>query len=126
MSSAKLFLLIATVNGFCAVGLGAFGSHGLRSRTSEALLGAWHTAVQYHFYHVLALMLVAVLLGRDTSSGVMTISGWLFVAGILLFCGSLYGLALGGPWWLGPITPVGGLCFLAAWLSLSFAVLRGS
>ncbi len=120
----KLFLALAAINGFFAVGLGAFGAHGLKPKLSADLFSAYETAVQYHFYHVLALFGVALLMGRIGEKTWLQTSGWLFVTGMLLFCGSLYALALGGPKWLGPITPIGGLAFLAAWATLFFAALR--
>ncbi len=120
----KVFLSLAALNGFIAVALGAFGAHGLRDRLTEHLLSAWQTAVQYHFYHTLALLAVALLLPRFQFSRLLIASGWLFVAGILLFSGSLYGLALGGPKILGPVTPLGGLCFLLGWLVLFIAVVK--
>lgn len=121
---SKLFLLIASLSGFLAVALGAFGAHGLKGKLADNLFSAFETAVQYHFYHTLALLGVALLLQRLQTSTALSVSGWLFVVGIVLFSGSLYGLALGGSKLLGPITPLGGLCFLAGWISLFVAVLR--
>lgn len=123
-STAKLFLLIASFNGFIAVCLGAFGSHGLRDKLPENLMHAWSTGVQYHFYHVFALALVALVIQQSATSRFLTSSGVLFVVGLLFFCGSLYGLALGGPRWLGPITPLGGLCFMVGWLCLFVGLLK--
>jgi len=122
MQTFNYFLFIAAINGFLAVSLGAFGSHGLKSRLTEQYLGVWQTAVQYHFYHALALCIVGLLWHKSIANGWLNASGYLFVAGIVLFCGSLYGLALGGPRWLGPITPLGGLCFLLGWLCLAVCV----
>ncbi len=113
---AKLFLCLAAANGFTAVALGAFGAHGLKGRLSDTLFSAFETGVQYHFYHSLALLGVAVVLLRTQANQLFTAAGWLFVAGILMFSGSLYALALGGPKWLGPVTPLGGVCFMLAWL----------
>lgn len=120
----RLFLAIAAINGFLAVGLGAFGAHGLKGRLSESLMSAYQTAVQYHFYHTLALFGLALLIQRLGERPLLLTSGWLFVTGMLLFSGSLYWLAFGGPRWLGPVTPVGGLAFLAAWFTLLLAVIR--
>jgi uncharacterized membrane protein YgdD (TMEM256/DUF423 family) len=122
--TAKLFLAIASASGLIAVVLGAFGAHGLKGRLDAAMLSAYETAVQYHFYHTLALLGLAVLMQRVGEKTLIMASGYLFIAGILLFSGSLYALALGGPRWLGPITPVGGLAFMAAWLLLLIAALR--
>jgi uncharacterized membrane protein YgdD (TMEM256/DUF423 family) len=109
-------LVIAAVAGASGVALGAFGAHGLRSRLDEAALAIWHTAVLYHLIHALAL-LALVLFGRATGKSV-TLPAQLFAIGIVLFSGSLYLLALTGSRWLGPVTPLGGVAFLAGWLSL--------
>lgn len=121
---AKLFLAVAAASGFLAVALGAFAAHSLRGRLSASLLSVYETAVQYHFYHTLALFGLALLMQRVGENTLLVSSGYLFLAGIVLFSGSLYAIALGGPSWLGPITPLGGLAFLAAWLLLFTAVIR--
>lgn len=122
--AASLFLLIGALSGFIAVGLGAFAAHGLRDRLEPALLAAFQTGVQYQMYHALVLIGLAALLKNFSAQAWLQASGWLFVAGIVLFSGSLYGLALGGPRWLGPITPLGGLMFLLGWLALVAAAFR--
>jgi uncharacterized membrane protein YgdD (TMEM256/DUF423 family) len=122
----KLYLSIAALSGVLSVMLGAFGAHGLRDKLTPALMSAYQTGVQYQFYHTLALLAVAMLLQRLPQSLWLQISGGLFVIGMLMFSGSLYGLALGGPSWLGPVTPIGGLCFILAWLSLLVVALRMS
>jgi len=122
--TAKLILLVAACNGLIAVGLGAFGAHGLKNKISASLFSAYETAVQYHFYHTLALLAVGLLMLQLGHKTALQISSGFFLAGIVLFCGSLYGMALGGPAWLGPITPLGGLAFLAAWATLLFAVFK--
>lgn len=119
-----MFLLFGALSGFTAVGLGAFAAHGLRERLEPTLLAAFQTGVQYQMYHALALIGLAALFKNATSQTWLQAGGWLFVAGILLFSGSLYGLALGGPRWLGPITPLGGLMFLLGWLALVVAAFR--
>lgn len=124
MVKANIFLFIAALNGFLAVSLGAFGSHGLKSRLTEYHLGIWQTGVQYHFYHALVLCVVGMLWSKTLTSGWLNTAGYLFITGIALFSGSLYWLALGGPRWLGPITPLGGLCFLLGWLCLAVSALR--
>lgn len=121
----RLFLILAGVNGFLAVALGAFGAHGLRSSLATAADGArrlevWHTAAQYHLAHALALGLSAYLCTR-TTAGAATAAGFLFQAGILFFSGSLYALTLTGVKALGAVTPFGGLCFLAGWAALVWA-----
>ncbi len=114
------FLLIGAVAGFLGVGLGAFGAHGLRARISPEMLAVFETGVRYQMYHALALVLVAAVMPR-VSSGLATAAGWSFVAGILLFSGSLYALALTGVPRLGAITPLGGLAFLVGWACLAIA-----
>ena len=85
----------------------------------------YHTAVQYHFWHALALVGVALAWPHLPHSGLwLRSAGWLFVAGLLLFCGSLYALALGAPRQAGVVTPVGGLCFILGWLAVAGAALR--
>lgn len=110
----KLFLIAASALGFLAVALGAFGAHTLKSRLSEDMLAVWQTAVQYQFWHVLALLGVAILF-RFGSSSLLMAAGYSFLIGILLFSGSLYVLALTGVKPLGAITPIGGLAFLVGW-----------
>lgn len=114
----KLFITLASVNGMLAVGLGAFGAHALKNKLDEYSLGVYETAVQYHFYHALALLAVGILAAYQPQSDLLKSSGWLFIVGTVVFCGSLYGLSLSGIRWLGAITPIGGLAFLAGWLCL--------
>lgn len=118
---SKLFLITGSINCFLAVALGAFGAHGLKSSLSAQALQTWNTGVEYHFYHALGLLAIAIIL-RDYPQALM--SGWLMLAGIILFSGSLYALSLSGIKPLGIITPFGGLCFLAAWLWLAISVYR--
>ena len=121
----KLCLTLASLYGLIGVILGAFGAHALRQRLSEDLLRAWQTGVEYQFYHALALLGVGVVLHIGVvSQGWATAAAWLFMLGVLLFSGSLYGLALGGPKLLGPVTPLGGLLLIAGWSCLLVAVLR--
>jgi uncharacterized membrane protein YgdD (TMEM256/DUF423 family) len=120
-----VFLILAGIQGFLAVALGAFGAHGLRSSLANAADGArrlevWQTAAHYHLAHAVALGLVAYLSSR-TSAAAATSAGYLFVAGIVLFSGSLYVLALTGIKVLGAVTPLGGLCFLAGWAAVVWA-----
>jgi uncharacterized membrane protein YgdD (TMEM256/DUF423 family) len=107
---------IAATLCFLAVALGAFGAHALRPKLeANGMVDVWNKAVLYHFLHAIALFILAV--AGSTNRG----AAWLFVAGIVFFSGSLYLLALTNLSWLGPITPVGGLCFLAGWAWLIFA-----
>ena len=119
---AKTFLIIAAINGLLAVAIGAFGAHALKARLAPDLLAIYHTAVQYHFYHLLALSVVGLLLLQWPHSRYFQLSGWLFIAGICLFAGSLYILALTGLRWLGAITPLGGLALIAAWVSMTLGL----
>lgn len=124
---AKIFLSVASASGLTAVVAGAFASHVLREKLGVTQFSAWQTAVQYQFYHALALLVVALLLQqKGLVIGLLHGSGIAFTAGLLLFCGSLYTLALGGPSWVGPITPLGGLCFILGWLLLLISALRGN
>lgn len=116
----RLFWLLGATFAFLGVAAGAFGAHGLRGRVSTDLLAVFETAVRYQMYHALALFAVAALLGAR-ASGAATAAGWLFVLGVLIFSGSLYALVLSGVRWLGAITPLGGVAFLAGWLLLAWA-----
>jgi uncharacterized membrane protein YgdD (TMEM256/DUF423 family) len=104
-----------------AVLLGAFGAHGLKGRVAAAQLEVFHTAVQYHFYHALGLILIGVLGYHIQGSAWLKWSARTMQAGIILFSGSLYLLALTGARWLGMITPIGGVAFIVAWLFLAMA-----
>ncbi|SRR5579883_352968 len=120
----RTFALLGALLAFLAVGAGAFGAHALRERVSPEMLDVFETAARYQMYHALGLLAVAWAAGR-WPGGATTAAGWLFFAGIVLFSGSLYGLSLSGLRWLGAITPLGGLAFLAGWLALAWAVWRG-
>lgn len=117
-----VFMAIAALSGLTAVVLGAAASHALRAKLSEPLFNALQTGIQYQFYHTLALLMVALLMFQMPGRWLL-ISGWLFVAGIILFSGSLYLLALTGQPFFGPITPLGGMCLMAGWLSLAVAAI---
>ncbi|MCB1665882.1 MAG: DUF423 domain-containing protein [Pseudomonadales bacterium] len=119
-----LFLVLAGINGFIAVSLGAFAAHGLKNALSPDLLATFQTGVQYHMYHALALLGVGVLSLHFPNQALLKTSGYLFMAGIVLFSGSLYVLALSGIRWLGAITPLGGVAFLAGWALLAWSMLR--
>ena len=122
---SKLCLTAGAVFGLIAVLLGAFGAHGLRNRLSDDLLRAWQTAVEYQFYHALALLALGLVIHSGVGSASLgSVAGFCFIAGVLMFSGSLYGLALGGPKLLGPVTPLGGLFLIAGWGCLLVAVLR--
>ena len=114
------YLTLTALNGLLAVGLGALGAHALNDRLlARNMLNAWHTASVYQLTHAVAALAVAALAslapGRRTS---LSRIGWCWITGALLFSGSIYILALGGPRWLGPVTPLGGLAFMAGWILL--------
>jgi uncharacterized membrane protein YgdD (TMEM256/DUF423 family) len=114
------FLFWAAVFGFIGVAMGAFGAHGLKHILSEHLLDVYKTAVSYQMWHALALGLVAAL----PTHRLLCWAGWLLVAGIVLFSGSLYLLAIFNIGWLGMVTPFGGVAFLSAWGLLAFVALQ--
>lgn len=112
---AKIFITLAALSGMLAVAFGAFGAHALKNRLDDYAMGVFETAVQYHFYHSLALLAVGVIALQQPQTALLKSSGWLFLLGIVVFSGSLYLLSLSGLKWLGAITPLGGLAFIAAW-----------
>jgi len=116
----RLFFGLGCVSAFVAVALGAFGAHGLRSRIVPDMLSVFEIGVRYQMYHALALLALGAVAGR-LPGGLVATSGWLFVLGTLLFSGSLYAMSLTGQRWLGAVTPLGGLAFLAAWATLAWA-----
>jgi uncharacterized membrane protein YgdD (TMEM256/DUF423 family) len=124
MPTERLFLLIAAIFGGTAVAGGAFASHALRDQLSERLLTVFETGVRYQMYHALALLGVVLVLHRsETVSTWLTAAGWAFIAGIVIFSGSLYVLSLAQVKILGAITPLGGIALMAGWGCLAiFAV----
>ncbi|MDX1662731.1 MAG: DUF423 domain-containing protein [Candidatus Promineifilaceae bacterium] len=127
MTIDRTFVMLASALMFLGVAAGAFGAHGLSSYFADYpdLEATYDTAVRYHMIHALALLFVA-LLAREWAGSLTTWAGYLFVAGIFIFSGSLYLLVLTRIRWLGAITPFGGLAFLAGWVLLFFAALRVS
>ena len=121
---ANTFLAISGFSGFLAVALGAFGAHALKQRLAADSLQAWQTGVEYQFVHTLALVAVALLVQKYPGQALWQWGGWLFVVGMVLFSGSLYLLSTLGLRWLGPVTPLGGLCFMAGWACFLVAALR--
>ncbi len=124
----KQIIITASVFGALGVVAGAFGAHSLQASLSARNLEVWHTAVQYQFYHVFALLFLSVFTG--TKSKLLIATYYLFTFGIILFCGSLYLLAcrdlLGWGWLpiIGPVTPIGGLLFIIGWITLGLAAFR--
>ena len=119
------FAFLAAVFGGLGVALGAFGAHALQQRVTPDLLAVFETAVRYQMYHALALLGVALAANRLPESSLLYAAGWLFVAGILVFSGSLYALVFSGVRALGAVTPIGGVAFLAGWTCLALACWRG-
>ncbi|MGB3183021.1 MAG: DUF423 domain-containing protein [Cyclobacteriaceae bacterium] len=120
----KTFIAVAALSGAIAVALGAFGAHALGPKLEAAgRLDTYETAVKYQFYHTLALLFIGLIASKAPSSTLLW-SGWLMVAGIIIFSGSLYTLCLTGQRWLGAVTPIGGTAFIAAWVLLMLHAIR--
>jgi len=124
--SARLALTLAALLLFAAVGLGAFGAHALKARLAPDMQAIWQTAVQYHAWHALGLLAVGLFTMQRPGAPGASLAAWLFVAGIVLFSGSLYALALSGVRGLGAVTPFGGVAFLAGWLAFAWAAWRAA
>ena len=116
LSPMRLWLAVAAVNGALAVAAGAFGAHGLQDQLTPRMLDVFETGARYQMYHALAMGLAAMAGARSAAI--------LFLCGIALFSGSLYLLALSGTGWLGAVTPLGGVFFLAGWICLAVSALR--
>ena len=121
----RTFAIFGAASGFIAVAAGAFGAHALKARLSSEMLVIFETGARYQMYHALALLAVAWAATRWPGRAT-TASGWCFIAGTVLFSGSLYLLAFTGVRSFGAITPVGGVLFLAGWLLLGLAAWRGA
>lgn len=119
----SLFFAFGAGFGLLAVVFGAFGAHALRNTLSPQMLETFEVAVRYQMYHSLALI-AAAWAATQWDTPLTSASGWCFIAGILIFSGSLYVLSLTGIRWLGAITPIGGLAFIAGWACLMIAALR--
>ena len=119
----RLIVITASLTLLVGVGAGAFGAHGLRRMLSPEMISVWQTAVLYQLVHGLGLLAIAAL-GSRFSSPMLGTAAALMFAGIVLFSGSLYALSLSGIKWLGPITPLGGLCFIVSWALVALAAYR--
>jgi uncharacterized membrane protein YgdD (TMEM256/DUF423 family) len=119
----RLFIIIGAVSGGIGVAAGAFGAHALRARLEPRLLEVFETGARYQMYHAIAMLAAAWIVTRFPGS-LANASGWLFLAGTLLFSGSLYAMAFTGIRALGAITPLGGVCFIAGWGCLALAAMR--
>lgn len=118
----KLIFTFAGISGLIAVVLGAFGAHGLRGKIDASLMHAFETGVLYQFIHTLVLLFCLLLVHQVGRFWALDYAAYAFSAGILLFSGSLYLLVFTGQKWLGPITPLGGLCFIAGWVLLTISI----
>ncbi len=118
--NGRICLLVASLALAAAVALGAFGAHALKTRLAPDMLAIYQTAVQYHFWHALGLFALALLMLQWSGAPALTVAGWLLLAGLILFSGSLYLLALTGARWLGAIAPLGGVASIAAWLVVAW------
>jgi uncharacterized membrane protein YgdD (TMEM256/DUF423 family) len=113
----KVFIIVGAINAFIAVALGAFGAHGLKDKLDAHYLEIWKTGVTYQMFHAIGILVIGLLISKvAAASPQFTWSGWLMLAGIIFFSGSLYVLSLTKIGVLGAITPIGGVCFLAAWI----------
>mgnify|MGYP002631029384 CR=1 FL=1 len=119
----RLFIIIGALSGAIGVAAGAFGAHALRARVEPRLLEVFETGARYQMYHAIAMLAAAWIVTRFPGS-LANASGWLFLAGTVLFSGSLYAMALTGVRALGAITPIGGVCFIAGWACLALAAMR--
>lgn len=117
----QMWLLVGALSGFLVVALGAFGAHALKGTLASYGRDIYEKAVLYQMFHTVALLAVGILQRQNAA---FAPAGWLFLIGMILFCGSLYVLAITGVKWLGAITPFGGLAFLAGWLWLAYLLLR--
>lgn len=122
-AAARQFVIVGALLLAVATGLGAWAAHGLERFLDAAAVGTFRTGVEYHFYHGLGILLIAALIQLMPGNRLLQISAWLLTAGIFAFSGSLYLLAFGTARFLGPVTPLGGLCFIAGWLCLVAAML---
>jgi uncharacterized membrane protein YgdD (TMEM256/DUF423 family) len=120
----RVFLILGGISGFLAVAAGAFGGHALKERLAPEMLAIFEVGARYHMYHTLALLGTAWACTRWPGPWTSA-AGWCFAGGILVFSGSLYLLSLTGTRWLGAITPLGGLSFMAGWLCLTAAAWKG-
>lgn len=121
----KLFVSIGGILAFLGVALGAFGTHSLENVLTGKWKGIYETGVQYHLIHALGLVFIGLLAGRLAGGALFQWAGWLMVAGVVLFSGSLYVMSITKIGGVGAITPIGGVAFLASWLLVIIAVLRG-
>lgn len=125
MTDARWFLLLGAANAALAVLLGAFGAHSLKTHLAADMMAVYQTSLQYHLFHALGLLAVGFASEQMGNSAWLRWSGWLMLAGIVIFSGSLYVLSTTGWKWLGAVTPLGGIAFIAAWVLFAVAVMKG-
>ena len=123
---SKLFLILGSINAATAVSMGAFGAYFLKTKIPEEMLSVFQTAVQYHFYHSLGLMIIGVLTISIKPEKYLGIAGWMMFIGIILFSGSLYILSTTATRWVGIITPFGGIAFIVSWVFIAITVWKWS
>ena len=116
-----MFVFLGALNMAIAVMLGAFGAHGLKNKVTVEQLAWWHTGVDYHVYHALALLIIGTLIAAQPQLAIPKGSAWALQVGIVIFSGSLYAMTLGAPRWFGAITPIGGTAFIVGWLWLAYS-----
>lgn len=119
---SNIFIGLGALGAMLAVVAGAFGAHGLKQILSEDMLAVFHTAAEYQMYHSLGLIVIGTL-NKVSPRHCHSPAAWTMLAGIIIFSGSLYILSMGGIKWLGMITPIGGVCFIAAWMILAYSYL---
>lgn len=123
-AQSQPLIITGAVLAFFGVALGAFGAHGLKTRLAADMLAVFQTGVQYHLVHALGIVLIGILVHMFPASKWLPIAGWVMMAGVIIFSGSLYALSVTGVRMLGAITPVGGVAFLAAWLLVAMGVAK--
>lgn len=116
-----MFVFLGALNMAIAVMLGAFGAHGLKNKVTVEQLAWWHTGVDYHVYHALALLIIGTLIAAQPQLAIPKGSAWALQVGVVIFSGSLYAMTLGAPRWFGAITPIGGAAFIVGWLWLAYS-----
>ena len=126
VSIVKFFIIAGAINGFLSVALGAFGAHLLEGKVADKYLATWDTAVQYQMFHAVVLLAIGILMSGKVLGQISTLNtaGYLILAGIIIFSGSLYVLSLTGISILGAVTPIGGVAFLAGWIMLIVAAVK--
>ena len=125
-SAARTFLILGAANAALAVMLGAFGAHSLKAHLAAEMMAVYQTGLQYHLFHSLGLIAVGLVAKQIGDSAWLRWSGWLMLAGIVIFSGSLYVLSTTGWKWLGAVTPLGGLSFIVAWVLFVVAVVKSA